>query len=293
MKKIGEGAYSTVYKAVLDGRTIAVKCIDKSRFRNPQILRKKKLEQQFLQEIENPFINKLYRVIEAEEYIIYHMEWCPYDLYYLLYEVSDEGYSLSPKQTTLCAAEVLSALESVHEKEYIYRDLKPENILVNTEGHLQLCDFDFIKHLSQGRKRANTFVGTPECQPPELIKSTFSQNPSPGTSYDGYAYDRWTFGIFLYELLYKETPIPPLSEELDDSGNLRTNEYYTRVVKTDLRKLLSEKSSSPGLDLIKQLLDHNPNNRPQWDAIKRHPFFEDICWKDLAAKRIPGPFATP
>jgi 3-phosphoinositide dependent protein kinase-1 len=35
-------------------------------------------------------------------------------------------------------AEILLALEVMHEKEVVHRDLKPENILINEEWHLKL-----------------------------------------------------------------------------------------------------------------------------------------------------------
>ena len=42
-------------------------------------------------------------------------------------------------------AEVLVAIQQLHENHIIYRDLKPENILLDRRGHIKLIDFGFAK----------------------------------------------------------------------------------------------------------------------------------------------------
>ena len=45
------------------------------------------------------------------------------------------------------AAEIVSALDYLHERNIVYRDLKPENLLLDRDGHLKITDFGFAKVL--------------------------------------------------------------------------------------------------------------------------------------------------
>lgn len=44
-------------------------------------------------------------------------------------------------------AEIILALQYLHNQDIIYRDIKPENLLVDHHGHLKLTDFGFAKHI--------------------------------------------------------------------------------------------------------------------------------------------------
>lgn len=42
-------------------------------------------------------------------------------------------------------AEIVLAVEALHQEGIIYRDLKPENILLDGDGHVRLTDFGLSK----------------------------------------------------------------------------------------------------------------------------------------------------
>ncbi|XP_020112107.1 serine/threonine-protein kinase D6PKL1-like [Ananas comosus] len=122
--------------------------------------------------------------------------------------------------------------------------------------------------------RSNSFVGTHEYLAPEIIRG------------DGHgsAVDWWTFGIFLYELLYGKTPFKGRDNE----------ETLSNAVSQSLRFPENSNVSFHARDLIRGLLVKEPENRlgtvKGAAEIKQHPFFEGLNW---ALIRCAAPPETP
>ncbi len=72
-------------------------------------------------------------------------------------------------RTRFYAAEILCAMQCLHDKEIIYRDLKPENVLLDGDGHIKITDFGLSKLGLKGNKATYTFCGTPEYLAPEIV----------------------------------------------------------------------------------------------------------------------------
>lgn len=125
--------------------------------------------------------------------------------------------------------------------------------------------------------RSMSFVGTHEYLAPEIIKG------------DGHgsAVDWWTFGIFLYELLFGKTPFK-------GSGNRAT---LFNVIGQPLRFPEYPVVSFPARDLIRGLLAKEPQKRLGYKRgateIKQHPFFEGVNWaliRCASPPDVPRPF---
>lgn len=125
--------------------------------------------------------------------------------------------------------------------------------------------------------RSMSFVGTHEYLAPEIIK---------GEGH-GSAVDWWTFGIFLYELLYGKTPFK-------GSGNRAT---LFNVVGRPLKFPESPAVSFAARDLIRGLLIKEPQHRLAYKRgateIKQHPFFQSINWaliRCTSPPEVPRPY---
>ncbi|XP_042482379.1 serine/threonine-protein kinase D6PKL1-like [Macadamia integrifolia] len=110
--------------------------------------------------------------------------------------------------------------------------------------------------------RSNSFVGTHEYLAPEIIKAEGH----------GSAVDWWTFGIFMYELLFGKTPFKGMGNE----------DTLANVVSQSLKFPESPIISFQAKDLIRGLLVKEPENRlgslKGATEIKQHPFFERLNW---------------
>ncbi|KAJ6799804.1 serine/threonine-protein kinase D6PKL1-like [Iris pallida] len=110
--------------------------------------------------------------------------------------------------------------------------------------------------------RSMSFVGTHEYLAPEIIK---------GEGH-GSAVDWWTFGIFLYELLFGRTPFK-------GAGNRAT---LFNVVGQPLKFPDVPAVSFAARDLIRGLLVKEPQQRLAYrrgaTEVKQHPFFNSVNW---------------
>ncbi|CAH9094108.1 unnamed protein product [Cuscuta epithymum] len=119
--------------------------------------------------------------------------------------------------------------------------------------------------------RSNSFVGTQEYLAPEIIK---------GEGH-GSAVDWWTYGVFMYELLYGKTPFKGTTDE----GTL------VNVVSQSLKFPESPMISSNARDLIRRLLEKEPEKRLGYSKgaseIKSHSFFVGLNWALIRCESPP------
>ncbi|KAJ4761868.1 Protein kinase KIPK [Rhynchospora pubera] len=104
--------------------------------------------------------------------------------------------------------------------------------------------------------KSNSFVGTEDYVAPEIIQ---------GKGHE-FSVDWWGLGVVLYEMLYGRTPFRGLN---------RKETFYRVLVKEP--ELVGEQT--PLRDLIRRLLEKDPDKRITCQEIKEHEFFRGVNWE--------------
>lgn len=270
LKVVGKGSFGKVMQVRKRDtqRIYALKTIRKAHIVSRSEVNHTLAERTVLAQIDNPFIVPLKFSFQSPEKLYLVLAFVNGGE--LFHHLQREG-KFDLNRSRFYTAELLCALECLHEYNVIYRDLKPENILLDYTGHIALCDFGLCKLNMKGQEKTNTFCGTPEYLAPELLLA------------QGYTkvVDWWTLGVLFYEML---TGLPPFYDE-------NVNEMYRKILQDPLR--FPEDMDREAKSLIQGLLERNPEKRLGVNGaaeIKAHPFFAQIDWRRLMAKKYAAPF---
>lgn len=269
LKVIGKGSFGKVMQVVKkDTKQIyALKTLRKQHIISRMEVTHTLAERTVLARIRNPFIVPLKFSFQSPEKLYLVLSFINGGE--LFWHLQREG-KFSMDRSRFYIAELLTALESLHDLNVIYRDLKPENILLDYQGHIALCDFGLCKLNMSNDDKTNTFCGTPEYLAPELLLN------------QGYtrSVDWWTLGTLLYEMV---TGLPPF---FDDD----TSVMYRKILQNPL-KFPPFLENTDVQDLLIKLLQKDPTKRlSDAQQIKNHKFFKDIDWVKLINKSYLPPF---
>jgi serum/glucocorticoid-regulated kinase 2 len=141
---IGKGSYAKVVlvKKKSNDKVYAMKILKKKHIEKKKQEAHILTERNVLVEVSHPFIIKLYSSFQTPEKLFFVLEYCPGGE---LFGVLSKKSRFSEEQTKFYAAQIVLALEYLHERDIIYRDLKPENVLIDAEGYIRLTDFGLSK----------------------------------------------------------------------------------------------------------------------------------------------------
>lgn len=252
---LGKGSFGKVVlvqKKGTDNR-YAMKVLKKSKLRRAKQVERTKTERRVLEVCENhPFVMNMSYAFQTEEKLYIVLEYCSGgELFFHL-----SRYRKFPEHVgRFYAAELVCALDFLHEHGIIYRDMKPENVLLDSQGHVKLGDFGLAKdNIWDAVSGAKSICGTPEYMAPEVLNKIGH----------GQSVDWWGLGMILYEML---TGLPPWYTK--DRQKL-----FQRLRYAPLR--IPPTMSMECATCISAFLCRNPAERlgsRGVAAIKAHPFF--------------------
>lgn len=195
-KVLGRGTYGKVCLVSKFGSAnlYAMKILKKKAIDQNKQKRHTLTERKVLQNSDCHFIVKLFWAFQSKTKLYLVLEYLPGGE--LFFHLDRERCFSEPRAKFYCA-EILVALNYLHNNGIIYRDLKPENILLDQEGHIRLTDFGLSKDgIENSDYKTYTFCGTPDYFAPEILENKGHT----------IALDYWCLGAVLYFMLSGAPP---------------------------------------------------------------------------------------
>jgi len=322
IKIIGKGAFGEVRlcKYIPTDDIVAIKKMKKEEMHKKNQVLHVRAERDVLSEAKNQWIVELKFSFQDQNYLYLGMEYLPGGDLMTLLMARD---ILPEEDAKFYAAEMVLAIESVHDMGCIHRDLKPDNVLIGKDGHIKLSDFGLSKKLDafldknnkfifnqdnkilknnntnlsyaerfrifknmkskKRREKAFSTVGTPDYIAPEVFKQK---------GY-GQEIDWWSLGVIMFEMMIGYPPF------YSDSSTETCKKILDWENHLEIRP--EANISKEAVDILKRLINDPEKRlgRNGAEEIKLHPFFKNVDWKHIKETMIPpfipdlkGPFDT-
>ena len=205
-------------------------------------------------------------------------------------------YGFTAMEIKIFMLKFLQTLDKLHARGIIHRDLKPGNLLVKSCNDFMIIDFGISDFYLPYRKFCNK-IGTRNFKAPEqlLLLKGFD-----------YKIDIWAAGLIFAEMFFQKYPFWKPEEDVIILENIYNmvgstkfsnylkkigspsnfdfmknpekgqnfESYFERESNDEIMNNLEYKKN--GIDLIKKMLDIDPNSRLSAEECLRHPFFKSI-----------------
>ncbi|KAF4471851.1 CAMK CAMKL GIN4 kinase [Fusarium albosuccineum] len=206
--------------------------------------------------IEHPNIMKLYDIWENRSEVYLILEFI--DQGDLFTFINTKG-RLSEEVSVYFFRQMISAISYCHSFNICHRDLKPENILITHDLQIKIADFGMAALHQTDTHQLATACGSPHYAAPELLKNR---------QYRGDKADIWSMGVILYAMLSATLPF--------DDPDIRVMMARTKKGQYEMPSFLSPEAE----DLIKRMLQVNPDRRIALKDIWRHPLIQKYADRD-------------
>lgn len=256
-RKLGEGSFAKVREGLhaLTGEKVAVKVIDKRKAKKDSYVTKNlRREGEIQQMIRHPNITQLLDILETENSYYLVMELCPGgNLMNHIYEKK----RLDEREAQKYVRQLVMAVEHLHRAGVVHRDLKIENLLLDEHNNIKLIDFG-LSNCAGILGYADPFstqCGSPAYAAPELL-SRKKYGPK---------VDVWSIGVNMYAMLTGTLPftVEPFSLKA----------LHQKMVNKEMNPLPSNLSSA-AINLLKNLLEPDPSQRPNIHQVMSDPWLQ-------------------
>ena len=252
MSKLGEGAYSTVFKVKrnVDNKIYAlkkVKLLNLSEKEKENSLN----EVRILASVKSNFVVSYKEAFfdEKDNTLCIVMEFADRgDLFQKIVEHKKSAKFFEESDIWRIFIQLVKGLKALHDLKILHRDMKSANVFLFSNGSAKLGDLNVSKVARRGLGYTQT--GTPYYASPEVWKAQPYDNKS----------DVWSLGCVLYEMI---TLRPPFRAK-DMEG------LFNKVCKGQYSKI-PDRFSDDLFQVIQFLLQVNSSSRPSCEQILTHP----------------------
>jgi 5'-AMP-activated protein kinase catalytic alpha subunit len=247
---LGEGTFGKVKLGThrLSKEKVAIKILEKEKIADESDRERVSREIQILKLIRHPNITQLYEIIEDKTNLYLIME---YSHGGELFEYIVAQQKIKEVEASKFFQQIIDGVQYIHKLNVVHRDLKPENLLLDDKMNIKIVDFGLSNLYSPGQL-LKTACGSPCYAAPEMIE---------GLKYKGLNADIWSCGVILFALICGYLPF-------DDND---TQALYQKIMRGEYS--IPSFISNPATDLIKRILNTDPEKRLTIDQIKAHPWF--------------------
>ena len=252
-EKLGQGTFGIVRLGthILTGEKVAIKILEKVKIVEEADKKRVEREIKILKCLRHNNIIQLYSVIQKVTSIYLIMEYASGKE---LFDYIVLKKRLQETEACKFYQQILSGIEYIHKLRIVHRDLKPENLLLDSKKNIKIVDFGLSNLYNKGQL-LKTACGSPCYAAPEMIN---------GKAYKGVMVDIWSSGIILFAMICGYLPF-------EDNNN---DVLYQKI--TDGKFTIPRFVSEPAKDLIRCILNTDPNKRYTISQIKNHPWFNMI-----------------
>ena len=216
-------------------------------------------EYEILKDISHPSIIKVLGYAEDKYNFYMEMELCASGNLSTLIR-KNKSYLYLEKVIKMVSTQLLLGLKKLHENGIIHCNLKPSNILLDEFGNVKICDFKKtlkVKEMTIDEIKKTKLSMTPSYTAPEI----FTEN-----GIYSFKSDLWALGCIMYEMAVGQVPF------IDESVNKLVYKIVNDEVEFTRKQL--QNYSEEFIEVIKQLLEKNPDNRISWGKIEKYPFWD-------------------
>ncbi|KAM8736329.1 serine/threonine-protein kinase PLK4 [Acanthopagrus schlegelii] len=247
---LGKGSFACVYRAksVKTGLEVAIKTIDKKAMHKAGMVQRVTNEVEIQCRLKHPSILELYNYFEDSNYVYLVLEMCHNGE--MSRYLKERKMQFSEDEARHFMHQIVKGMLYLHTHGILHRDLTLSNLLLTSNMNIKIADFGLATQLKLPNEKHFTMCGTPNYISPEVATR----------SAHGLESDVWSLGCMFYAFLMGRPP------------------FDTDTVKHTLSKVVLGEYEMPGhvsleaQDLIHQLLQRDPNQRPSLSAVLDHPF---------------------